>query len=154
VSLTPAEERDRELAAQGVAESYRAEIARVLHQAAATGFIPQRIRLGRQRAVIDLGSPAECCWYVDHLLRSDHGRRWAYMGALPGYSGLQPELGQAIAALRDIMAAELAQEAAQRKLGRLQARVAAVQAARGALLAQWTGPIEAVHAATPPMSGL
>ena len=48
------------------------------------------------------------------------------------------------------MAAELAHEAALRKLGRLRQRLAGIEAAREVLLQQWVGPIEAVHAAGQP----
>ena len=69
------------------------------------------------------------------------------MGPLPGYSGLQPELGDAITALRELMAAEQRQVVAERKLDALRQRTASTRAAKEALVGQWNAGIEAVHSA-------
>jgi hypothetical protein len=133
---------------------YRAEIARVIHQAAAQGIIPARIVLSSRRPPVNLSEPAQCCWWVDRLA-ADLGHRWRYMDGLPGYPGLQPELGAAIGWLREIERAEARQEVAQRHLESLRLKVDSIRAARVALLAQWTDPITTVHTAGPqPADGM
>ena len=129
------------------ADDYRAEVAKAIYTAAATGLIPQRITLSSRRPPIDLSQPPQCCWLVDSLVRSSVGRRWCYMDALPGYPGLQPQLGQCIAALRELMAAEQRTWVAERQLADLRQRVAGIQAAREVLDAMWVAPIRAVHSA-------
>ena len=135
------------------ADDYRAEVAKIIHEAAATHVIPARFQLSSRGPVTDLAQQADCCFLVDHLVRSNVGRRWGYVGPLPAtgshpsYGGLQPEIGDVIAELRELTLAERRQEVAERKLAALRQRAASIRAAREVLDAMWVEPIKAVHAA-------
>jgi len=84
-------------------ESFRAEVARCLHEAARQGLIPTRFRAHRRAMTTDFGQPAECLWYAHKLARSDSRLWWAAVNPLPPhYEGIQPQIGQAIGALRQL----------------------------------------------------
>jgi hypothetical protein len=88
-------------------DSFRAEVARCLHQAARQGLIPRTFRAHRRAMVIDFTRPGECLWYAGKLARSDSRLWWAAVNLLPGhYPGIQPQIGQAIGALRQLQAAQ------------------------------------------------